>query len=574
MRRAAVKKIASPNGLLGGGTLTITGSKFGSTTATLDSYAPVTFLPSTGGDLIITGTNFVQSPAPTVTIEGTSCPLGNAANNPVQSVTRIACRAPSSLTAGKYDVVVTNGDGQVDLVPIVDSVDTVSGTVTIVSPNQLRGGGTLTITGAKFGTAGATGRVVTVGGGVCPTVTVVSDTTMTCIFPALPASTAAKVVVTIPAVGFSTATTVSPAPTVTIGGVSCPLGNAANNAAQSTTKIYCIAPASLTAGKYTVVGTSGDGYVLAAAVDAIPYQGTNQPSVTLLATTVTTTPAKAATSANKLGGGDLLTITGTNVGSSSANTVIAGGDACTDAKFITADTTMTCVLPAAVVVTVPAVGYTTAADVLVTYAAAGTSPVFGTFTLTNLVTRAATRDITIAGTGLSVVGTNVISPVVTVGGDVCTWKSNTAIQIICTAPAKDAGSYPVLVVNSDVGSALSTVNLTCQGATATSLPSVTGIFTTTTTAAKAATLANYLRGGDVLTITGTHFGTLSTATNTITVGGDACTNAKVTTADTQMTCTLPAKAVATTSAAVIVTIPSVGYSTAADLSVTYKAQGE
>jgi uncharacterized protein (TIGR02145 family) len=130
---------------------------------------------STGGyDITITGTNYYDTT--TVTIGNTAC-----TSLTVNSSTSITCTVPAG-TNGAKDVTVTTAHGVRTLtggftyqnpVPVVTSITNTDGTAT----GHYLGGETVTISGQYL--TGAT--VVKVGGNNCRSLTVNSDTEITCV---------------------------------------------------------------------------------------------------------------------------------------------------------------------------------------------------------------------------------------------------------------------------------------------------------------------------------------------------------------------------------------------------------
>eukprot|EP00798_Chlamydomonas_sp_ICE-L_P006952 gene6952-3969_t len=600
-----------------GGQLTIGGTGFVGTTVTVGSVACTTPTITNSAQIVCTAPSSLKAGKYTVVVVNSD---GGTVSSSVGAVTYQG----TTPTVTSVSTTVTTTPGTTAVAPNYLGAEIVAG-------NNV-GAGVLTIAGTFFGAASTDLATVTVGGQACTSVDITTDNiALTCNLPAMPTSaTSHVVVVTVPSVGYSigsgftvtypargtnapTLATFTPATfqpstggqltiggtgfvgtTVTVGGVACTTPTITNSADQ----IVCTAPSSLKAGKYTVVVVNSDGGTVSSSVGAVTYQGTTPnllPTVTSASTTVTTTPGSTAVAPNYLGaeivagnnvGAGVLTIAGTFFGAASTDlaTVTVGGQACTSVDITTDNIALTCNLPAmptsatshVVVVTVPSVGYSIGSGFTVTYPARGTNaPTLATFTPATFQPS--------TGGQLTIGGTGFVGTTVTVGGVACTTPTitNSADQIVCTAPSSlKAGKYTVVVVNSDGGTVSSSVGaVTYQGTT----PTVTSVSTTvTTTPGTTAVAPNYLGaeivagnnvGAGVLTIAGTFFGAASTDLATVTVGGQACTSVDITTDNIALTCNLPAMPTSATSHVVVVTVPSVGYSTGSGFTVTYPARG-
>lgn len=128
------------------------------------------------------------------------------------------------------------------------------------------------------------------------------------------------------------------------------------------------------------------------------------------------------------------------------------------------------------------------------------------------------------GHTLTINGTNFLpGPSVDVGGTACTGVTFvSSTQLTCTVPALGAGTYSVIVTNSDAQSATLSSSYSAIPA-----PAVTSVSPT----------SGAMAGGQTLTITGSGF----SAGASVDVGGSACTSVTVNSA-TQITCTTPALA--------------------------------
>eukprot|EP00798_Chlamydomonas_sp_ICE-L_P026429 gene26429-17529_t len=277
-----------------------------------------------------------------------------------------------------------------------------------------------------------------------------------------------------------------------------------------------------------------------------------------------------------LSGGDSLTITGT--GCVINATVTIGGTACINVTVASA-TSLNCTAPAkpagiyAVVVTNPDTGFSNATTVVVKYPSGPiASPPTVTFVTPVIQTKflAGGDILTISGTWFVNSSTVIIEAAgfvdMALGGlananvptssmaeapafananaafcSTITVVSNTTIT--CTAPAKSGGTYPVVVINPDLGYSLAfNVVVIYQSETPPTVTAVSPIFQ-----------ANNLSGGDLLTITGTGF----VRSATVSVGGTQCTNVTFVSATT-LTCTAPSKLGG--SYPIVVTNPDSGFS--------------
>jgi hypothetical protein len=238
----------------------------------------------------------------------------------------------------------------------------------------------------------------------------------------------------------------------------------------------------------------------------------------------TPTPAPTLTSvaptAGPVAGGTAITLTGTNF--IAGATVTVGGNAATAVVVVNA-TTITCTTPA---------GTAGAAAVSVT-TASGTASLPAAFTYTpapTLTGVAPTQGPLAGGTDITLTGTNFVAgATVSVGGNAATAVVVVdATTITCTTPAGAVGPADVSV--------------TTAGGTANLLATFTyNPPPTITTVGPDAVGA--VSGGMHHTITGTGFVANAAGTNTVTIGGNPCTNV-VTVDDTTITCDSPAAAAA------------------------------
>lgn len=149
-----------------------------------------------GGTLItLAGSNFVEGTV--ITVGGAT-----ATNVSVLSPTSLTAWVPPDAVAGQsaqavgprvVDIVVTNPDGQTSTLAAAYTYDTVSPTVSSVSPSSgtLTGGTRVTIRGTEFGA----GTVVLFGASAATDVVVVNSTQMTAVVPARSTAGAVDVLV-------------------------------------------------------------------------------------------------------------------------------------------------------------------------------------------------------------------------------------------------------------------------------------------------------------------------------------------------------------------------------------------
>jgi len=220
-------------------------------------------------------------------------------------------------------------------------------------------------------------------------------------------------------------------------------------------------------------------------------------------------------------GGTQLTLTGTNFVSGA--TVRVGGTAATQVTVVSS-TSITCLAPAhtagVVDVSVTTSGGTATLEDAFTYIAA---PTLTSVAPGNGPSSGGTA-LTLTGTGFTAnaAGTNTV----TVGGAACTGVNAASdTQITCTSPAGTAGAAADVVVTNANGSATLTGGFTYNAA-----PTITTVGPNAVGATS---------GGMHHTITGTGFVDNAAGTNTVTIGGNPCTNI-VTVDDTTITCDSPA----------------------------------
>jgi hypothetical protein len=242
-------------------------------------------------------------------------------------------------------------------------------------------------------------------------------------------------------------------------------------------------------------------------------------SLASLGGTAAPTVTSVSPSAGALAGGTAITITGTDF-SATINSVTINGQACTSVVRVSA-TSITAVTPA---------------NAAGTYSLIVTNSDTQTGTLSSAYTYEAAPTITsvsplqgalAGGTSITVTGTGFTSSVtsLTIGGTACTSVVRvSATSITALTPAKTAGTYDVVVTNSDTQT-----GTLASGFTYTSAPTINGI---------TPGLSPLI--GRSFTIAGDNF----TTTVTVAVGGTACTSVNRLSVNI-IVCNSPAKAAGT-----------------------------
>ncbi len=498
-----------------------------------------------GGDLItVTGGGFIEGT--TVTINGISCPSINIIN-----LNRMTFLAPASSSFGTYDIVVNSPDGSsVILSGAYGYTYSPPPTLTSIQPSngKITSGTTLTLTGTGF----LGGVTASIDGLACTSPNLVSSTTLTCIAPAHSPGTVNVQVMNGDSQSFTlpTSYTYNPVPTlnsinptsgvlaggstltisgtgfisgatVSIGGITC-----ASPTVISSTSMTCVVPTN-TAGTKNVVITNPDSQNV-----TLANSYTYNPFPTISAITPNN---------GKLAGGTTITLTGS--GFITGATVTIGGSACTSSN-VSSSTSMTCITPAK-----SAGSY----NLLLTNPDTQSVTVASGFTYNEFPTITSispNNGLLAGGNKLTITGTGFLSGVtVTIGGTSCT--SPTALNsttVTCNLPAKNVGTYNIVVTNSDTQS-----TTLANGYTYNPLPTINSISPTN----------GKLAGGDTLTITGTGF----IPRATVAVGGITCTSPTVT-SSTSLICTLPASSAGPKT--VVVSNPD-NQSVSASTSYTYNA---
>ncbi|CEO95040.1 hypothetical protein PBRA_003853, partial [Plasmodiophora brassicae] len=155
-------------------------------------------------------------------------------------------------------------------------------------------------------------------------------------------------------------------------------------------------------------------------------------------------------------------------------------------------------------------------------------PTVSYFTVTTAPTIGGTP-VTITGTGF---GTWVSGLTVTIGGRACTVTSAAQTQLACTLPARGSSANLAINVTADGQSSSNSIQFAYDPPAITSVSPVAS-------ASDPTTGANTI-GGSKVTITGTNFGGTGLASAYVNAIGTNCTNVQTLTAQTQLTCIVPA----------------------------------
>lgn len=481
-------------------------------TPTISTISPNYDDLSGGSTITITGANFFTGA--TVSIDGNSC-----TDAVVSGTTSITCTAPSRLSAGVVDLVVTNPDGifatasggfSYFAAPEVDSLSITAG--------ALAGGTSVTITGSNF----LSNPTVDFGGSACTSVDLVDSNTINCVTTAHAAGlvdvtvtnydnqdgtlsnaytyqaapdilslspdlspAAGGVTITITGTNFLTNAT------VTVGSVDCPVDTLTSTTITCTTGLN-------TAGLYDVVVTNPD-----TQFDTLPssHRVLDPPLITNISPDI-----------GDVGGGTLITITGQNfyVGPQ----VTIDGVSCNNIIFVDS-TTITCSTPphAAQSTNVIVTNQDGISDTRLEGFTYQETPVVSSVSPTNGPSTGGTV-LTITGTGFQA------SATVSVGNNPCgdvVVVSNTSIT--CTTASHAAAVVDVTVTNPDTLSGSLGSGFTYDPA-----PEVNNV----------SPEIGSINGSTNITITGLNF--VNGAT--VNLGGNACTGVTFVDSST-ITCNTP-----------------------------------
>jgi len=463
-----------------------------------------------GTSVDITGTDFT----PTSTVFFGLIPAAGITFNSATSLTVIAPPAQ----AGSVDVKVATYTGE----SATNSADaftysaaaapTVSGLSS--SGGSTAGGDLLTITGSNF-----TGAIGVSFGTVSATFTIDSDTSITAWAPTQAAGTVDVAVTTFAGTSSLTSAdqytyTAASAPTITAitpaagydsggtlvtllgtdftGTTSVQFGSTPANGftVLSPTAILATAPAGST-GTVDITVTTFGGTSGTSSADVFTYSADPVPSVSSL-----------SSSGGSTGGGDTITISGSNV---SAATGVFFGSTPAASFLIVSDTVIEAISPPStaetVDVTVPTLLDTSAlssAD-LYTYNAASAPALTSLSSSTGTVTGGDT--ITLTGTDFTGAGS------VTFGGVAASFTITSSTTITATVPAQAAATVDVVVTTPTGTSAISSADQYTY--TTSTGPSVTGLSETSGSTA-GGDLVNIL-GSNFTAATGVSFGTVATS---------------------------------------------------------------
>jgi hypothetical protein len=464
----------------------------------------------TGGyKVTITGSglNFIES----VTFGSSACLISNS------TASQIECTAPSALSAGSVSVTVKGKPGRSDTSSFTYILS--APTVTSISPDNggLGGNTSVFITGTSF----ATGTTVSIGGTPCTDTNILSASIIECNTPPKAAGNYPLVVTNSNGESGTSPTnfTYNPFPTVTsvaspspasgpstggmpvtitgtgfLSGMRIQIGSYLCGSVNvtSSTSASCVTGAG-SAGTYSLSVVNRD---LQGASLSSAFTYFNQPTVSSI-----------SPSAGALAGGTSVTIYGNYF--TALTTASIGSIPCASVTYVS-PTQINCVTPAQVAGTYPIVvanpgtqnytwipGYTFQAAPNPT----SVSPVAGP----------------LAGRVVVISGTQFLSPVtVSIGGTNCPVTSASGSTITCTAAAKAAGTYDIVVTNFDSQAGTLAGAYTYQVA-----PTISSV----------SPAAGPLAGGTSMTLTGTGF----LVGATVSVGGAACSVTSVT--STSLVCT-------------------------------------
>jgi hypothetical protein len=513
---------------------------------TVTAVTPASGSTAGGTAVTITGSNFAA---------GATVAIGGVAATGVVVVNSktITATTGASLTGGAVSVDVSNPGGLTNppntlftyLAP-----PAVTGVAPTVGPTA--GGTAVTITGTNF----VVGATVTFGAVAATNVVVASATSITATTPA-GAVGAVDVVVknpnlltgTLPG-GFTyavppTVTSVAPASGSTIGGTSITITGTGFQAGATVTFGGTAATNVIVVSATSITATTPAHIAGAVSVLVTNFSGLSNPANSAFAYIAPPIVTSIAPSSGSTAGGDVVTITGTGFQTTGTTAVSVGGIAATGVVVQNA-TTMKATTPA------HAVG---AVNLVVTNPDGQAVTVTGGFTYAVVqptVTAVSPNNGPMAGgTSVTITGTNFATgATVTFGGNAATATVVNSSTIAATTPlAATAGPADVVVTNPGPPAGTLTGGYTYL---APATPSVTLVTPNVGSTA----------GGTAVTITGTNFA----AGATVTFAGVAATNVVVV-SPTSVTATAPPGAAG--AASVVVTVS--GLSNVANTAFSYFA---
>ncbi|XP_012942613.1 fibrocystin-L [Aplysia californica] len=294
-----------------------------------------------GAELVINGNGFVDG-STTVTVGGADCPVTSV------NFGRVRCTLPA-LAAGAATVAIRSNNVDYTSLSLTYSA-AATPSVDDVSPTGGRSGDTVTITGTAFTSPAATNPTVKIGGVDCA-VTGATDTSITCTAGTLETG-AFAVQVFVPQLGFSNddveftyevgTFSINPNTGTTNGGQVVTLtgsGFLANETSVTICGAACT-EVSVSASQYTcITPQQADGPCdVVATVKTVSQTNANAYTFdSALESTVTgVSPTRGGT-----GGGTLITITGTNFGSNTADIAVEIAGAACSVQTVE-DTKITC----------------------------------------------------------------------------------------------------------------------------------------------------------------------------------------------------------------------------------------
>ncbi len=497
-----------------GQTATGTGAYTYQAAPTVTSVTPIGGTPSGGTSVTVTGTGFVSGASVTFGVTP-------ATGVTVVNSTSITATTPAG-AAGAVNVTVANSDGQSGVGTNVYTYENPP-TLSAISPTAgaLAGGTAVTLTGTGF----LTGAIVSIGGSLCNSLTVVSATQITCTTSSHAAATVGVTVTNLDtqAVTLAASYTYEASPNVT--SISPTAGPLAGGTAMTITGTGFLSAATVTIGgnpctSVVVVNstsiTCNNASHAAATVD-VTVTNTDTQASTLsssYAYQAAPTVTSVSPSAGSTGGSTLITITGTGFVTGATATV--GGNNCTGPS-VTNSTTMTCTTASHSAATV---------DVIVSNLDGQSGTGVGAYIFRPAPTVTAVSPLagnTGGGTAVTVTGTGFVAGAgitfgVGAGTGVTVVNSTT---ITATTPSHSAGAVNVVVTNVEGQLGTDTNGFTYSSNAAPTISALSPIGGDTA-------------GGTFLTITGTGF----VAGATVKIGASSCTGVSVV-SSSSITCNTP-----------------------------------